>query len=277
MNEMTIRKTPRDWTPEQIERFWDWHGTNAHAESNYFSNQVGLGIVNFLSMTGNLQGRVLDYGCGVGHLLSHLLQRGLHCYGVDSSQRSISRVNEKFSGIPNWMEGKVVDGFVTSYPDEYFDVITCIETLEHLPEEAIFPMLKELKRILRPNGILLITTPYSENLDQNLFYCPFCDSEYHKWQHMRSLSIEYMQSLLCTHEFRILFCQNMDFQAFNAFEDASLPPITLLSLRRIKSWVNFKHRRLLDRLFPRPFPRGKEIGYRLSLGKRTHLCALVTK
>lgn len=271
------RKSTADWTSEHIQRFWDWHGSNPHAEMNYFSNQVGLGIVNFLEMTGWLKGKVLDYGCGIGHLLNYLLERGLDCYGVDSSERSIAKVNDKFSDKPNWIEGKVIERFVTSYPDNYFDVITCIETLEHLPDDLVSPMLVELERILKPGGILMITTPYSENLDEDMSYCPFCDSEYHKWQHMRSLSIEYMKTLMNSYDLQIVFCRNMDFMSFKFMSDVDLPPLTHISLRKLKQWIKFQHRCLLDKLFPKAFPNGMEIKYRLSLGRGSNLCTLATK
>jgi SAM-dependent methyltransferase len=44
------------------------------------------------------------------------------------------------------------------YPDNTFDVISCFETLEHLKSSPV-PMLKEIKRIIKPEGVLILTTP----------------------------------------------------------------------------------------------------------------------
>jgi radical SAM superfamily enzyme YgiQ (UPF0313 family)/SAM-dependent methyltransferase len=44
------------------------------------------------------------------------------------------------------------------YPDDSFDIITCFEVLEHLKFDPVF-MMKEIKRVLRPDGMLVLTTP----------------------------------------------------------------------------------------------------------------------
>jgi len=273
---MATRKNPSDLTAVHIQRLWDWYGSNSYAESTYFCYQNGEGIANFLETTGRLKGKILDYGCGAGHLLDRLLKRNLQCYGVDSSTQSIEKVKNKFSIYSDRLEVRVIDNIVAPYPKDYFDVITCIETLEHIPDDLIAPLLSELKRLLKPGGLLIITTPFAENLEANLVYCPYCDSEYHKWQHMRTLTMDSMRSLLQPHDFQIEFCRNMDFARFAQRNGTSLPPIYHLSPAKLYVWTASRMRKALDKLFPAPFPGGREVKYKLTHGGH-HLCALVTK
>lgn len=274
---MSTRKTAANWTPTHVQRLWDWCASNAHMQQSYFSYQVGKGITNFLDSTGRLKGKVLDYGCGTGYLLNHLLARGLECYGVDSSQQSINEVNAKFANYQNWRPGKIIENFVTPFQNNYFDVITCIETLEHILNEQVYSLLAELKRLIRPGGIVLITTPYNEKLDDNLMYCPFCDSEFHRWQHMQSFTINSMQSLLSTHGFSVDFCQGMDFEQFNDLYSFTLSPVATVNLSKLKGYISFRTKRLLDRLFPLPFPQGRVLNLRLKSRRRHHLCTIATK
>jgi 2-polyprenyl-3-methyl-5-hydroxy-6-metoxy-1,4-benzoquinol methylase len=90
---MIHKKTETDWTHEHIQKFWDWYSSNPYMQSRYFTYQCRTGIVAFLEATGKLEGKILDYGCGVGYLLEGLLDKDLECYGVDFSQYSISHVN----------------------------------------------------------------------------------------------------------------------------------------------------------------------------------------
>ena len=50
------------------------------------------------------------------------------------------------------------------YPDGFFDVVLCCEILEHLLEDPLAP-LREIKRVLRPNGALVLTTPNAVRLE----------------------------------------------------------------------------------------------------------------
>lgn len=272
---MAHRKSGPDWTPDVVRRLWDWYGSNPHLQGTYFTAMVGGGVVNFLAATGRLSGRVLDYGCGPGHLLTHLLDRGLECHAVDSSAESVRAVNARFAGRGNWKQGRVIDGIATPYPAGHFDVVCCIETLEHLPDDAAGALVSELGRVTRPGGMVMVTTPFAENLDQNLVFCPFCNSEFHRWQHFRSYAAADLDALLTSGGLAVLFCRGMDFRAFQAPD--GLPPLRELSAARLASWLRFRTRRLLDAVAPAAFPNGRDFRSRLGSGSGPHLCALATR
>jgi 2-polyprenyl-3-methyl-5-hydroxy-6-metoxy-1,4-benzoquinol methylase len=96
--------------------------------------------------------RVLDVGCGDARLL-HML-RGMvpERVGVDPSGRAIAFARA-FNPDCAFHEGLVgeVEGA--------FDVVTCVETLEHVPDEVIPGFAADLARRVRPGGHLVVTVP----------------------------------------------------------------------------------------------------------------------
>ncbi|MDY6836614.1 MAG: class I SAM-dependent methyltransferase [Thermodesulfobacteriota bacterium] len=102
--------------------------------------------------------RVVDLGCGTGHLLFYLwkcLGRSPHVefWGVDHAPAAIERGKELMP------QAKLIIGDIynTNLYSNYFDLVLCTETLEHLqfPERAV----KEMDRICRPCGKTVITVP----------------------------------------------------------------------------------------------------------------------
>jgi|SRR6202162_2919425 len=265
--------TESDWTPENIRRLWDWYGTNSHVQPSYFSFLVGYGIVNFLEATGKMRGRVLDYGCGPGHLLSHFLKRTiLECYGVDSSKESVLKTKNRLGNHANFKEAVAINSWSAPYPDGFFDVITLVETVEHLSNDAAAAVLGEIKRLIKPGGIIMITTPFAENLEVDSIYCPFCNSEFHKWQHMRSFSKESLASLITGLGLTVEFCENMDFGRFQ--ENLEVWP---LNLNKIYNFIMRSRRAFLDWVSPLPFPKGREFRSRIKYSMGKHLCLIAIK
>lgn len=266
------------WTPEIISRFWDYVGEQPYEKDLCFSKQVGKGILQFLIESRSLRQcmSVLDYGCGPGFFLQHLLSQGMICYGVDSSAKQINLVNKKFSDIPSWKGASVAFCPPLPFADASFDLIICVEVLEHLMPEIQETILFEIFRLLKPNGRALFTAPNNENLDRNKVYCPFCETRFHRRQHLRSLNSRLMFSMLQSFGFDILFCESLDFYALQS----SHFNITWKSwdLRFIaKSFFLLKNQ-VMDILNPKPFPYGRVFRARSECKfNAPHLCALVEK
>ena len=98
--------------------------------------------------------------------------------------------------------------------------------------------------------MLVITTPNAEDLAENLNYCPFCDTEFHRWQHLRSLNHQDVDSLLRASGMTPAAYPSMDFSNFQS--QVRLPDLADLSFRVVKDWINFEIMRTLDRYRPRP-------------------------
>ncbi|MBF0108288.1 MAG: class I SAM-dependent methyltransferase [Magnetococcales bacterium] len=103
-------------------------------------------------------GRLLDVGCGLGYL-SEMLGQGYQCVGVDCDMASLEANRERKIG---WMVRGRVDRL--AFRDASFDLIICSEVLEHLPQGLDAAALKEMARILKPGGRILITVPALEGI-----------------------------------------------------------------------------------------------------------------
>jgi SAM-dependent methyltransferase len=95
--------------------------------------------------------QILDAGCGSGRTLQELAPfgavRGLE---LDPSAAAVARARG---------EGEVLEGRLEQLPweSETFDLITCLDVIEHTPDDRV--TLRELRRVTRPGGYLLLTVP----------------------------------------------------------------------------------------------------------------------
>lgn len=271
---MTRRISPHAWGPEEIGRLWNWVGSRPAMRQTYFTFAAGRGVIGFLACAGLLRGKVLDFGCGPGFLTELLVASGLETHAADSSSKSIAEVEARLAGKPNWLGARIIDGRSVPFPDDSFDLITCIETIEHVPETGVPSLMAELKRMLKPGGTLLLTTPNEEDLEANLNYCPFCDTEFHRWQHLRSWSAAQIGQLVRAAGLSPLLIQATDFSRFQS--PVRLPGWRSVSLNLLRDHFNFFLMQALDRHRPRSFPEGREFRFRLGHGGPS-LCVVATK
>lgn len=103
--------------------------------------------------------RLLDAGCGTGHHLAQLRERGYEVAGVDASKEMLehARLNNPDSVI---LEADVEE---IPLPDASFDIILSIEVLRHLPRSA--KTIAEMSRLLKPGGFSLVTATPLLNLN----------------------------------------------------------------------------------------------------------------
>jgi SAM-dependent methyltransferase len=101
---------------------------------------------------------VLDAGCGVGYGSALLAERAQRVVGVDVDEEAIAYARARY-GAPN-VEFLRLDLLEPDLPSASFDVVCAFETLEHLTEPEAF--LAQTARLLRPDGVLLLSTPRAE-------------------------------------------------------------------------------------------------------------------
>ncbi|MGC4944291.1 class I SAM-dependent methyltransferase [Kribbella sp. DT2] len=99
-------------------------------------------------------GRVLDAGCGEGYGAELLRAGGARqVFGLDYEDTSIRHAARAYPQV-NLVQGNLVQ---TGFADGSFDLITSLQTIEHLWEQPRF--VAECARILAPGGTLVLTTP----------------------------------------------------------------------------------------------------------------------
>ena len=109
------------------------------------------------------RGRVLDIGCYNGYLMEKILEKGSEydVYGVDASKESIRLCTLKnLKVFETDAENKL------PFEDDFFDVITGLEVIEHIVDTDSF--LNEIKRVLKRDGILILATPNVLSLSRRI-------------------------------------------------------------------------------------------------------------
>jgi SAM-dependent methyltransferase len=103
-------------------------------------------------------GKVLEIGCGNGNVLRHLQRAcdGHLVVGMDAFEEGLQIARRR--NCP-----RLVQGDATQHPfRSQFDLVGLFDVLEHVPEDE--RLLEQIRRILRPAGVLLLTVPARQSL-----------------------------------------------------------------------------------------------------------------
>lgn len=99
---------------------------------------------------------VLDVGCGYGDFAARLRTRGYDVHGLDIHEEMVARAAERY-GLP------VHAGDLrTTRLDRDFDAVTILSSLEHMTDP--YSVLRAARAVLRPGGLLLVSTPRGDGL-----------------------------------------------------------------------------------------------------------------
>ena len=111
--------------------------------------------------------KLLDLGCGEGHFTDKIKKtfQKYDVYGLDYSITSIDYANSNFNGI----DFIVANAYDPPYDDDYFDIIVCNNIWEHVPDPLT--LLRAVSRILKTDGLLIISTPSRYRLVNLLRAC----------------------------------------------------------------------------------------------------------
>jgi SAM-dependent methyltransferase len=99
------------------------------------------------------QGPVCDMGCGPGHIARYLHSRGASVSGIDLSPQMVERAGQLNPDIP-FAAGDMLDLDVA---DEAFAGIAAFYSIIHIQRVDVVRALRELKRVLKPGGLLLLS------------------------------------------------------------------------------------------------------------------------
>jgi ubiquinone/menaquinone biosynthesis C-methylase UbiE len=166
-------------------------------EESYFSPTDKKRIEYIKNIIPNEINTLLDVGCGNGILVNYLQQHYQNDFsricGVDRSTTSLKFVKTEKS------ESNIDD---LPFKDGEFEMVTCLEVIEHLPLEVYAKALTEIERV--SSKYVIISVPYEENLDLSKVACIKCRTEFNPFYHMHSFNEEKVASLFDGSSLRLL-------------------------------------------------------------------------
>ncbi len=133
-------------------RWWDPH---SEFKPLHDINPLRL---EWIDASVGLQGkRVLDVGCGGGILAEAMARQGAHVTGIDLAEKSLSvaQLHLLESGLQVDYRLVSAEAMAAEYPAS-FDVVTCMELLEHVPDPA--STIKACATLLKPGGHVFFST-----------------------------------------------------------------------------------------------------------------------
>ena len=127
-----------------------YEGTEAH-------RYASLPRINYVEnlLSGVKSSLILDLGCGDGSIARRIgsIVSADEVFGADILREAVEKANSL--GVKCFQIDLNKD--VLPFDDEYFDLCIALELIEHLIDPDVF--IKEVKRVMKPNGIFLLSTP----------------------------------------------------------------------------------------------------------------------
>jgi SAM-dependent methyltransferase len=170
-----------------------------------------------LRFVGGKNQRVLNAGCGPGFDSDEFRKAGHYVVGIDFDRKLVDfAVGRGFQ-----QEGRVADlTRALPFKDNSFDIVFCSEVVEHLP--IITNFLGECNRVLKQNGLLLLTTDNPTYLKNRIKFL-FGNADFLAHQpHVHLYTPAKMQELLEAKGFRVLHKKNIGNLFFASWGDVYL-------------------------------------------------------
>lgn len=165
--------------------------------------RIMIDMVNKLNLKNK---NIMDIGCFDGTFLSLINNRNNDLYGLDASEYAIKEAKKKNIRVKKFFFDDITK---LPYKDNYFDLVIAGEIIEHIYDTDFF--LKEIKRILKPNGYLFLSTPNIASLGRRLLLLlgisPIIEvspNEIDSPGHIRYFTFRTLEGLLKNHGLKIL-------------------------------------------------------------------------
>jgi len=97
-----------------------------------------------------VDGYILDVGCGEGNILRHDTNR---IYGIDNNEDTIERLKKEKLLVQK------ADATRLPFENDFFSVVNCSHVIEHLFPADAYKMMKEMGRVLKPGGKIILISP----------------------------------------------------------------------------------------------------------------------
>lgn len=118
-----------------------------------------------LRALGTVQGqRILDLGCGKGRFAHHLMDRGAEVVGLDAATGMLAMAR-----LPLRIQGSALRLPIAG---SSFDAVCAIDVFQHLPRSGVEVALAEIRRVLRPQGRLVLVDKNCMAMDDQRPWLP---------------------------------------------------------------------------------------------------------
>lgn len=139
--------------PPSKEYFYESFADEFDSRMNMYDTKRRVSLIFDHLLPEDLTGlRLLDAGCGTGWFSQAATQRNAKVTAMDLGERLLQKVREKCNA--ETVVGSVLE---IPFPDNHFDVVISSEVIEHTPDPV--RAIHEFSRVLKPGGILVVTTP----------------------------------------------------------------------------------------------------------------------
>jgi 2-polyprenyl-3-methyl-5-hydroxy-6-metoxy-1,4-benzoquinol methylase len=172
-----------DWNENLIKSYWDGISKTAMDRVS-FGKAAGPELIKICRKYIPENATILDFGSGSGDFLNILIKESFNCSSYDISQERSELLKQSLINKVNYL------GAISDDDNKSFDVVFCNEVIEHIPETKLDSFTDKLVTLVAPNGLLILTTPNNENLDDSLCLCANCMHTFHRWQHLNTFTIE---------------------------------------------------------------------------------------
>ena len=152
---------------------------------------------------------VLDVACGEGYGTALIGTVARRAYGIDNDPKTIEHARRSYGS--ETVTYAVGDVLAIPVEDESIDVVVCFETLEHVDDHD--RLLAECARVLRPGGLLVLSTP-----DRDVYSAEGAHNEFH----VREVDSDEFRALLRRHFAHSAFGgQRSDLGSAISFDEAA--------------------------------------------------------
>jgi len=159
--------------------------------------------------------KILDIGCGTGIILK-ILEKSATAYGMELSPEAIGFLRKRGLRLITCSDANQSIPF----KNDTFSAVTCLDVLEHLENDLT--LLKEMVRVCKPDGYILITVPAFD-----IFWSPHDVALHHRRRYTRKQMLDNVRELHC--------------RVIKASYYNTVLSVPILAVRKFKSF--FLHRR----------------------------------
>lgn len=185
---------------------------------NYWNNILLEGVSK------DCNSLVLDCGCGIGRMLNFLCHRYNYVYGMDLSKDMLKVAYQDQENIKRGNIKLVIsDMQQIGLKNESFDIVICKSSLHHLPE--INKTIKEIYRILKKGGTLVISEPCRDNIIWRKIGLIYVKLSRRFSSHHRIFDSKALKEIMTQNGFKIKKIQHFGFIAFPLCAIAHLFPL----------------------------------------------------